>query len=115
MKYLGSIIRKYNPDLIALQECNSSLNLLILSQDWAKEYYVSDPQGKEFKGYGNLLLSKYKFIEIGLKDFPSNLGRKFLIGNILYKNNKNLTKIISIVTFHLESYEQDVEFRKKTN
>ena len=37
----------------------------------AKSYYVSDPKGAELAGYGVMMLSKYKFHQLALRNFPS--------------------------------------------
>ena len=102
MVALGKVISECDPDLIALQECTAELNELLLQQEWARKYFVSDPAGKEFNRYGVLVMSKIRFHELMLRDFESRMGRKALVGSLLVKGGSQLT----FGTFHLESYPQ---------
>jgi hypothetical protein len=71
---------------------------------------VSDPKGRLLASYGVMVLSKYKFHQLCLEDFPTRLGRKALLGSLLIKKG---SRQLVFGTFHLESYERDVEFRKQ--
>lgn len=55
-------LRKCNADIIAIQEATPPLVQLLLSQDWVKDYYISESSAATtVKTYGNLLLSRLPF------------------------------------------------------
>jgi len=108
MAAIGRIVEQKSPDVVCLQEVTPTINLLLLAQSWTHAYYVSDPEGKELVGYGVMILSKYRFHELMLRQFPTKLGRKALLGTLLVKDSPQVV----IATFHLESYPEDVLIRQ---
>lgn len=109
MAAIGSIITNLNPDLIAMQEATPWINRILLAQEWARNYYVTDPTGSQFAGgYGVMLFSKVPFLELGLRNFPGRMGRKALMGSVMLENGQALL----LGTFHLESYDADHPYRK---
>jgi len=114
MKAIADIITSEDPDIIALQEVTPKICSILFRLSWVHKYYVSDPYGEElgkatdgFK-YGNVLISKYNFHELYLRDFVSQQSRKALWGTILLPDGTPLC----IGNFHLESYAKNHEVRK---
>jgi len=108
MSALGKIVREYDPDFIGFQEVTVEMLPMILNQKWAKDYFVSDPEGKLLENYGNIMLSKISFHECVVSKLESRMGRKAMLGNFLVQHSQP----IIIGTFHLESNKEDVPYRK---
>eukprot|EP01128_Nolandella_sp_AFSM9_P008303 TRINITY_DN491_c0_g1_i1.p1 TRINITY_DN491_c0_g1~~TRINITY_DN491_c0_g1_i1.p1 ORF type:complete len:389 (-),score=54.50 TRINITY_DN491_c0_g1_i1:51-1217(-) len=108
MKAIADLIENHDPDLIALQEMTPFLLRHLLSHKCIRNYILSDPTGKEYNRYGNMILSKVNFSSLYLRNFESNQGRKALWGKVPYRG-----KEICFGTFHLESYPKDHPYRKQ--
>jgi endonuclease/exonuclease/phosphatase family metal-dependent hydrolase len=52
MRQLGIIISSHDPDVICLQEVTPVIMSLLLSQEWTRSYFVTDPEGKQLNSYG---------------------------------------------------------------
>jgi len=82
MQAIGEIITSEDPDIIALQEISHKICNILFGLHWVHKYYVSDPYGEEFGKstdkfkYGNVLISKFNFHELYLRDFESARSRK---------------------------------------
>jgi len=101
-------VREYDPDFIGFQEVTREILPLILQQHWAKDYFVSDPEGKFMEThYGNVMLSKISFHECAIHKLESNMGRKAMLGNFIVEK----TSPITFGTFHLESNREDAPYR----
>jgi len=117
MKLLGQVISETHADFITLQEVTPYLlKELILKQDWIRNgdngipYFVSDAEGNTLGNYGNLMISRgIPFMSLDLYNFQkTRLGRFGLIGTFEIHKGHHL----AILTSHLESYPDDVEYRE---
>jgi tyrosyl-DNA phosphodiesterase 2 len=108
LKELSKIFSTYSPDFLCLQEVTQDFMMILLNNDFIKDnYFIS---GNFTGGYDVLILSKYqsKFYTTG-DDFPSKMGRKILITEILI-NDKGDS--IGVATSHFESLN-NAQFRKQ--
>jgi len=109
MQALGQLIQQYEPDIIALQEITSEIMEKLRNQKCIREYFVSDPEAKLVDSYGNVLLSKVQFRECVLRSLETRMGRKANLASFVVQKAPMLT----VGTFHLESYLEDAAYRQK--
>lgn len=96
---LLELVKKYSPDILALQEVTGDfLQYLMTQMDWIKaHYWCSDPgDGSTFgpSSYGVLLLAKIPCTKLIIRSLPSNLSRKLVVGSFRYPSCKPPTIII---------------------
>jgi len=72
-------------------------------------YYISDPTAQHVSTYGNVIFSKTKLNECGVKKLETKCGRKCQVGTIKLDKPHQL----ALGTFHLESGTTDREIRQK--
>eukprot|EP00466_Bigelowiella_natans_P013925 jgi/Bigna1/77811/fgenesh1_pg.50_\ len=100
-KEIGAMVGKYDPDVVMFQEVESWIIKLFLAQEWAKQYYITDPDGRTIERYGVMMFSKVPFSEVINYPFPaSKLGRKMLMATIPTSSGPPLL----VGTFHLDSF-----------
>jgi len=107
IQMLGKVVAEHDPDFIFFQEVTAEIIKQIVTQKWAKQYYISDPEANLVRRYGNVMLSKIKFHECVIKDMPSLMGRKMILGSVVVKKSPKLT----FGTFHLESDSKSANTR----
>ncbi len=99
-----------NPDVICFQEVTASFiyhlkqynSTVPNSANFSLyNYDCSDPfDGSSFRGYGVMMLVKREILQgFQFFDFPTNMGRKLLVANILLNNSIQ----VDVGTVHLES------------
>jgi len=110
MNYLFDMISKLDPDIIALQEITKDILKILVGTDWFHKYHSSqlfDPDFNDCEYYGNLILSKYEFSYLNVKEFDETyMSRKMIIAGIKYNDIE-----LNIITSHLESYNHLEEIR----
>ncbi|WP_242046316.1 MULTISPECIES: poly(A) polymerase [Calothrix] len=89
-------LRQCNADIIAIQEATPPLIELLLSQNWVRNYYISDNSAAAtVRPYGNLLLSRLPFT---LVEHQFSGHKRVLVGS--YQINGQL---LHVAVVHLTS------------
>lgn len=119
LSYISKIINELDPDIIALQEVTKDMLQILVTTNWFGRYYSSHIYDNNFNSseyYGCILLSKYNFNSLEIKQFDNTfMNRKLIIGNIIIEstdNDVNSLLNLNIMTSHLESYNHLEEIRK---
>jgi len=89
-------LRQCDADIIAIQEAIPDLLKLLLSQDWVKDYYISDSMMAEtIQPFGNLLLSRLPFTAV---EHEFSTHKKMLVGSWFINN-----ELFQVAAVHLTS------------
>jgi len=109
LRHLGNLIRSKNPDFITLQEIKPKFMNYLNNRKWLRGYYISSNE-KDFDPYGNIIISRYKFYEFASLPFQNTkMKRKMMLSTFICEGGPQLT----LGTFHLESFPEDVDKRKE--
>ena len=113
---ISSDIKRYNyqinhllPDLdvdiLGLNEVSKNYVDILMKSDWAKKYYISDPNNTIFEhSNGNLIISKFKMRCFSLDHI---IKGRIMAALIEIKDQSFL-----IISAHLSGYEENIEKRK---
>ncbi len=101
-------LRQCDADIIAIQEAIPALVELLLSQDWVRDYYISDSIAAEtIQPFGNLLLSRLPFITVE-HEFSNH--KKALMGSWLING-----ELLQVAVVHLTSNRAKNAAEKREN
>lgn len=101
-------LKQCDADIIAIQEVTPNILTFFLSQEWVKNYYISEsPTGENIQQYSNLLLSRLPFT---LVEYQFSAHKRVLVGNWQINH-----QWLNLAVVHLPSdYAQNaVEKRQK--
>jgi endonuclease/exonuclease/phosphatase family metal-dependent hydrolase len=113
---IPSTIIKQNPDVVCLQEFNTSAsqdNLAPFADKFKYHFFSSDFTRTTPAGYqaGSIILSRYPIVDSGRVQFPGQKGE-----SLIYADIQKGDKIIRVFTTHLQSFQfkkQDYEDLEK--
>ncbi|MGB6297021.1 MAG: RNA repair domain-containing protein [Rivularia sp. (in: cyanobacteria)] len=89
-------LRQCDADIIAIQEATPDLLELLLSQNWVRDYYVSDSiAAQTIQPFGNLLLSRLPFTAV---EHEFSTHKKMLLGSWFINN-----ELFQVAVVHLTS------------
>jgi endonuclease/exonuclease/phosphatase family metal-dependent hydrolase len=102
---IPSTIIEQNPDVVCLQEFNTSTkqdNLAPFRQKFPYHYFSHDFTRTTPIGYeaGSIILSKYPIVDSGKVQYPGQTGESLIYADI----NKN-GRIVRVFTTHLQSFK----------
>lgn len=93
-----------NPDIVCLQEFNSSAkqdNVLPFKKKFPYYYFSRDFEiGKQNYKAGCIIFSKYPIVDSGKVQFPGNSSE-----SLIYADIKTSKKIVRVFTTHLQSFK----------
>eukprot|EP01095_Lingulamoeba_sp_RSL-Kostka_P001750 TRINITY_DN1254_c0_g1_i1.p1 TRINITY_DN1254_c0_g1~~TRINITY_DN1254_c0_g1_i1.p1 ORF type:complete len:325 (+),score=79.61 TRINITY_DN1254_c0_g1_i1:92-1066(+) len=115
MLSIGSIIEEMDPDIVCFEEVKiANLEVLLSIKFFQENYYITDISGNTLGSYGVIHLTKYPYKSLHLNVLVTKLGRNVLIGEIpVYNKDDNSEMgLMSVSNSHLESFPQDVDYRR---
>lgn len=104
---IANLLRREEPDLIALQEIIPYSLSMLLDNPWIRQNYaVSDIDGSTFGDYGVVLLSRLPVDRLIQLRLPSRMGRTLLVAELTVDAHP-----LSVATVHLESLRHSSQLR----
>ena len=101
-------LRQCEADIIAIQEATPQFVESLLSQNWIRNYFISDiHDGDTIKPYGNLLISRFPFTLVEHKFF----GAKHVLVGTWQINNK----LLHVAVVHLTSSRAENAVEKRAH
>lgn len=99
--------KQLRPDVIAFQEVTAPFLELLHKQRWlARGYTLSDPEGAEIDGYGNVIATRSSPTRTATEALPSEMGRKLVIVEAPFAGRSWAFGCV-----HLESYRESADAR----
>ncbi len=101
-------LRQCDADIIAIQEATPALLECLLSQDWVRNYYISESiSAQTIQTFGNLLLSRLPFT---LVEHKFSAHKQVLVGSWFINN-----ELLQVAVVHLTSNRAQNAAEKRKN
>ena len=108
------ILKESRADIIGLQEVTPRFVRKLAACSWVQDnYYVTDPTGNSFCGYGNIILTLLRPSCFYTKPLESMMGRQLVMGEFILSNPVSKTlEILRVGVVHMESLSKSSSVRR---